>query len=95
MVNRNHVLNTYLESKVEVREVGTLGGLEDVLFQVHVSCFVGLKHSLLVDLFQSIVLALEVHKRDFSIGTAAEIFYFLEVLLCQVLKVYRNWVFRL
>jgi len=53
-------METYLECEVEVRKVGTLGGLEHILFQVHVSCFVSLKHSLLVDLFKSVVFTLEV-----------------------------------
>ena len=53
-------METYLECEVEVRKVGTLGGLEHILFQVHVPCFVSLKHSLLVDLFKSVVFTLEV-----------------------------------
>lgn len=61
-------------------EVGIVCSLEDIFFKVDVGHFFDLKHFLLVNLLESVVVSVQVNKRDYAIGAASKLVNQLEVL---------------
>lgn len=64
---------------MEVGKVGTVCSLENIFFEVDVGHFFHLEDFLLVDLLESVVVAVQVYKRDYPIGPASKLVNQLEV----------------